>query len=273
MSKEMHRLSLLQRVEGMRLEQNGDLPLRDSSFVATLPFDQDSIKRYITDAILQRTKKRWTWFARARQINPSLGTLYYLPPEVRELIWQAVLYCRHTLSCEGLWEYECALGPVFDLSAYYFGFGRRIFIDSNIENLRLVSSSVRAEYDETFLKRPFRFNESMNLVVFLNRMPEQQLSRLKSVDIGVCTLYNVKSWMAPISRLPKGLRQIHFRIYPTIPGWYEGHIGKQSLQMLEDLVRGASQHVPDARVLMSSTHEHLLSQQCQVMFDDILSRS
>ena len=269
----MHRLSVLQRLEDVRLEQNGDLAVRDSSFVATLPFDQNGNKRYITDAILQRTKNRWAWFARARQVNPSLGTLCYLPPEIRELIWQAVLYCRHTLSCDGLWEYECGLGPVFDLSAYYFGFGRRIFVDSNIESLRLVSSSVRAEYDETFLKRPFRFNEAMNLVVFLNRMPEQYLSRLKSVEIGVCTLYNVKSWMAPIARLPQGLTKIHFRIYPTIPGWYEGPIGKQSLQMLESLVRSASQHVPDAKVIMSSANEDLLSQQCQVLFDGILSCS
>ncbi len=271
MSTEMHRVSALQRVEGMRLEKHDDLALRDSSFVATLPFDQNSIKRYITDAILQRTKKRWAWFARAREINPSLGTLCYLPPEIRELVWEAVLYCRHTLSADGLWEYECGLGPVFDLSAYYFGFGRRIFVDSKIENLRLVSSSVRAEYNEAFLKRPFRFNQSMNLLLFLDRMPEQHLSLLKSVDIGICTVYNMKSWMAPIKRLPKGLRQIHFRIYPTIPGWYEGHIGKQSLQMLESLVRDASQHLPDASVIMSSTNANLLSQQCQVLFNDVLS--
>ena len=186
---------MLQRVEGMRLEQTRDLVVQDPSFVATPPFDLNSIKRYIADPILQRTKKRWAWFARARQINPSLGTLCYLPPEVRGLIWQAVLSCRYTLSCDGLWEYECGLGPVFDLSAYYFGFGRRIFVDSNIENLRLVSSSVKTEYDETFLKRPFRFNEPMNLAVFLNQMPEQYSSRLKSVEIGVCLcpLYNVES--------------------------------------------------------------------------------
>ena len=259
----------------MRLEQTSDLAVQDPSFIATLPFDQNSIKRYIADPILQRTKKRWAWFARARQENPSLGTLCYLPPEVRGLIWQAVLSCRYTLSCDGLWEYECGLGPVFDLSAYYFGFGRRIFVDSNIENLRLVSSSVKTEYDKTFLNRPFRFNEAMNLVAFLNRMPEQYSSRLKSVEIGVCLcpLYNVESWMASNARLPKGLTQIHFRIYPTIPGWYEGHSGKQSLQMLESLVRSASRHVPDAKVIVSSTNEDVLSQQCQVLFDDILSRS
>ena len=115
----------------------------------------------------------------------------------------------------------------------------------------------------------------MNLRAFLNRMPEQYSSRLKSVEIGVCLcpLYNVESWMASNARLPKGLTQIHFRIYPTIPGWYEGPSGRQSLQMLESLVRSASRHVPDAKVIVSSTNEDVLSQQCQVLFDDILSRS
>ena len=270
MSTEINHLSALQRAGGMRLEQNSDLALQDSSFVATLPFDQNRRSRYITNAILRRTKNRWFWFAQAQQKHPSLGTLCYLPLEVRKMIWQTVLYCRRTLSCDGLWEYECGLGPVFDLSAYYFGFGRRIFVDSSIENLRLVSSPVKAEYDEAFLKRPFRFNESMNLICFLNRMPEQHLSRLNSVDIGLCIIHGLDRWVAPIARLPKGLKQIHFRIYPTIPGWYEGHIGKQSLQMLESLVRGASQHVPDAKVIMSSTNEDELPPQCQVLFDDIL---
>ena len=269
-STEMHQLSALQRTEGMRLELDSDLTLRDSSVIATLPFQQNRRNRYITNAIFQRTKKRWAWFAQARQVNPPLGTLCYLPREIREMIWQAVLHCRRTLSSDGLWEYECGLGPVFDLSAYYFGFGRRIFVDSSIENLRLVSSPVKAEYDAAFLKRPFRFNEAMNLICFLNRMPEQHLSRLNSVDIGVCTIHNLESWLAPIACLPKGLRQIHFRIYPTIPGWYEGHIGKQSLQMLESLVRGASQRVPDAKVIMSSTNEDLLPPQCQVLFEDVL---
>ena len=266
----MHQFFAIQRAEGTRVERNSDLALRDPSFVATLPFDQNRRSRYITDAILHRTKKRWFWFAQAREKNSSLGTLCYLPLEVREMIWQAVLCCRRTLSIDGLWEYECGLGPVFDLSAYYFGFGRRIFVDSGIESLRLVSSPVKAEYDEAFLKRPFRFNESMNLICFLNRMPEQHLSRLNSVDIGVCTIHDMEKWVAPIASLPKGLKQIHFRIYPTIPGWYEGHLGKQSLQMLESLVRGASQHVPDAKVIVSSTNEDLLPPQCQVLFDDLV---
>ena len=73
--------------------------------------------------------------------------------------------------------------------------------------------------------------------------------------------------MAPIPRLPKGLTLIHFRIYPTIPGWYGGRRGVQSLQMLGSLVRNACQHVPDAKVILSSTNEG------QVLFDGVLSRS
>ena len=75
--------------------------------------------------------------------------------------------------------------------------------------------------------------------------------------------------MTPISRLPSKLREIHFRIYPTIPNWYEGKIGQQSLDQLGKLIQNATERVPDARVLKGSTNEIPLSAQCQAVFDDI----
>ena len=265
----MNPLSALQHAEDMRLDQHNEIASRDPSFVATLPFDQNSIKRYITDRILDRTRRRWVWFAKAREINPSLGTLSHLPAEIRQYIWRSVLHCRNTLSSDGLWEYEGTLGSVLSPSAYYFGFGRRPFIDSNVENLRLVSSYVKEEYDSIFFKMPFRFNQASNLTKFLDRLTDSQLTQLASVEIGVCTLYNVESWMTPISRLPPKLREIHFRIYPTIPNWYEGKIGQQSLDQLGKLIQNATERVPDARFLKGSTNEKPLSTQCQAVFDDI----
>ena len=265
----MNRLSALQHAEDMRLDQHIEIASRDPSFVATLPFDQNSIKRYITDRILHRTRRRWAWFVKARETNPSLGTLSHLPVEIRQNIWRSVLHCRNTLSSDGLWEYEGTLGSVLSPSAYYFGFGRRPFIDSNIENLRLVSSSVKEEYDDIFFKMPFRFNQASNLTQFLDRLTDSQLTQLASVEIGVCTLYNVEGWMTPVSRLPPKLREIHFRIYPTIPNWYEGKIGQKSLEQLGKLIQNATERVPDARVLKSSTDEKPLSAHCQAVFDDV----
>ena len=255
----------------MRLDQQYDIASRDPSFVATLPFDQNTIQRYITDRILDRTRRRWAWFAQARETNPSLGTFSYLPAEIRQHIWRTVLQCRSTLSSDGLWEYEGTIGSVFNLSSYYFGFGRRPFVDSKFENLRLVSSSVKAEYEQIFFERPFRFNQAGNLFKFLDRLTESQLCQLTSVEIGVCTLYDVESWVRPVCRLPRGLKRIHFRIYPTIINWYEGKIGQSSLEQLGKLVQKATERAPEARILKSSTNETPLSTHCQAVFDDLFS--
>ena len=163
------------------------LDQRDPIFVLTLPFDQDFVKRYITERILHRTRRRWEWFVEAQRLDPGLGTLRYLPVEVRAIIWRLMLDCGETLSTDGLWEYDHTCGPIYDLSAYYFGFGRRRLVHDGFKNLRLVSSTLKAEYDESFLKhRSFRFNCAENLSGFLSQL--KPASSHISIDIGICTL-------------------------------------------------------------------------------------
>ena len=174
----------------LSFSQLQDSPRRDPAFVMTLPFDQNLVKRSLTDRILDRTKKRWAWFDEAQKLNPSLGTLRYLPAEVRRMIWKELFQCRDTLSCDGLWEYDCTCGPIFDLSAYYFGFGRRGLAGYNgLRGLRLVSSAIQAESDEAFLTfRTFRFNQAQNLDSFLNQLTPASSDRIFSIEIGICTL-------------------------------------------------------------------------------------
>lgn len=86
----------------------------------TLPFDQDLVQRYITDGILHNTKRRWAWFDNARRLTPALGTLQYLPVEIRRIIWKYIFHCRETPSADGLWEYDYTLGSIFNLSACMF---------------------------------------------------------------------------------------------------------------------------------------------------------
>lgn len=156
----------------------------------TLPFDQNFVKRYVTEEILSRTSRRWEWFAEAQILNPGLGTLRYLPVEVRRLIWKELFYCRDTLSSDGIWEYNCKCGPIFDLSAYYFGFGRRGLVDYNgYRGLRLVSSAVKSESDEAFLNlRTFRFNQTQHMIGFLKQLTPAYSDRLLSIEIGICVL-------------------------------------------------------------------------------------
>ena len=200
------------------------LPLRSEIFVLTLPFDQDLIPRYITEGILHRTRRRWSWFAEAQRLNPSLGTLQYLPAEVRREIWKWVFHCRGTMSADGLWEYDRKLGSMWNTSACkypflivvgtsrqmqygtlrssfdkiiiltgrtdYFGFGRIGLPGQNdSHNLRQVSSLVKAEVDDVFLsQRSFRFNDTSNLDAFLRQLTSDSASLIASMEIGICPM-------------------------------------------------------------------------------------
>ncbi|KAL2040228.1 hypothetical protein N7G274_007131 [Stereocaulon virgatum] len=253
----------------MQLVQYNGTALRDPSFVATLPFDQNDVQRYIADRVLDRTRRRWTWFFAAREKDPSLGTLSHLPAEIRQHIWRSVLQCRKTLSSDGLWEYEATFGSVFRPSSYHFGFGRRPFADSKLENLRLVSATVKEEYDEVFFQQSFRFNQAVNLTKFLDRLTDPQLTQLVSVEIGVWMSYSIESWMEPLLRLPPTLREIHFRFYSTLPNWYETYMGQELVRLLRRLVQSVTIRLPNTRVVMSSTNEEPLSAQWHAVFDDI----
>lgn len=78
-----------------------------SKFRITLPFEDCSRlprsfghrfsrqERQATNRALKQTKKRWCWFVRAQRLDTQrhtrLGTLGYLPQEVRELIYKTIL--------------------------------------------------------------------------------------------------------------------------------------------------------------------------------------
>lgn len=247
--------------------------LRDPALIATLPFDQNRVRRYITDQVLFRTRQRWSWFTDARKLNPALGTLYYLPPEVRSMIWQALLYYRKTLSTDGMWEYDRTLGSPLSLSAYYFGYGRRHLNDSNVSGLRLVSSTAKLEFDEAFLSNyTFRFNHHENLAGFFKALQDTTKILVRSIDIGICPLYDLDSWMGTISQLPQGLHYIQFRLYPTIRIPNTEVIIQRNLEFLERLVQTAAKSAPRARVSISSTIQAPLQPTFQAAVDGIMER-
>ena len=166
------------------------LDLRDPIFVMTLPFDQDLVKRYITEGILHHTRRRWEWFAEAQKLTPGLGTLGYLPFEVRVMILKELLRCRGTLSSDGIWEYDFTCGSIYDVRAYFFGFGRRGLPNvDGFREIRQVSSSAKAESDDVFLSgRSFRFNQASNLESFIQQLTPAASNRISSIDIGICTV-------------------------------------------------------------------------------------
>ena len=261
------------RLHGLTAAHFLDASLRNPTMLITLPFDQNRVPRYITDNILHRVHERWEWFSKAAELNHALGTLSYLPGEVRLLIWRSLLQCQDTLSSDGVWEYSQALGSPFQPSAYYFGFGRRgLFLDS-VESLRMVSKQIKAEYDYVFLSlRSFRFNYHQNLFAFCDRMHANYLNQLSSVELAICTQAFMNPRLDSISLLPPGLQHVHFRIRPAPRGWYDSERGHEILEILGVLVEQVALTVPNARISISSTLDEPLQPACRAYADSILAK-
>lgn len=285
----IHLPSLVNPTDRRALPSPTDVSFRDPALVCTLPFDPCYVRRYRTEEVLQRTRKRWVWFEEAAlRIDPGLGTLSYLPLEIRRRVWEVVLQCDDTLSADGLWEYEHKHGGPFNLSAYYFGFGRRRFHKDSANGLRLVSSSLRTEFEDIFLSmRTFRFNGSENLDAFVNQLTQYQLGRLRSIAIGlsVCLTNSMAVWLDSMARLPSSLQTIHLRLYPARNGWfgsarategelYDRDVDGREFALLDALVKQAVHSAPKAQVTVcGAAQEYQLSTRCRFTVDVIIANS
>lgn len=279
-------MSILNRPRASKPDGDYHLSIRDPAVVSTLPFDQYYVRRE-TEEVLRCTVKRWTWFEQAPKIDPTLGTLSYLPLEIRRRVWEMVLECRKTLSADGLWEYDHLNGNPFNLSAYYFGFGRRGFNQDDAMGLRLVSSPIRAEFEDIFLsERTFRFNRPQSLDAFVNSLSCYQLRRLHSFEIGlfVPSTSSMDMWIESMAHLPQSLQEIHFRIYYAPNGWFGAPCSFQGrwyefdedkgFDLLNALVKQAIDRVPQARVtICGAAKDNPLTAKCQLAFDAIIANS
>lgn len=178
------------------------------------------------------------------------------------------------MSVDGLWEYDHRRGHPFETSAYYFGFGCQGLPGTDGSALRRVSSSVRDEFDDVFLtKCSFRFNDSKSLTEFFNRLTKSQLSRLFSIDIGICTLYKVAGWLDIMGLLPPALKELRFRIYPiqTSQVFSGEQRDREGWDILNSVVRTATQSAPGARIsITSATQNEPLNATHQTFADRIL---
>lgn len=238
-------------------------------FVLTLPFDKDGCSRWRTEIALQRTKKRWMWYSDARESQPALGTLSYLPVEIRAIIFEHALWCRPTLSADGLWEYDFRHGSPFNLTSYYFGFGRRKAIDQGVGHLRQVSSRIKMEYEDVFLtKTNFRFNEPHGLAEFLSRLTDAQKDRLACMTIGVTLALEMGSWISSVELLPGSMRRVDILLYKVIDR-YRATTDSQELEHLRKIIQAAGTAAPEASMSLRSMAEEPLSHECQAIAEEL----
>lgn len=261
------------RTSGLTAAHFDGVTLRSPALIATLPFDQNRVPRYTTDQVLFRTKERWSWFAEAQKFNPALGTFSYLPPEVRSLVFKHVLSYPERSSTDGMWEYDAMQGSPFNLSAYYFGYGRRFSIDDGVMSLRFISSAIKLEFEKAFLSRhTFRFNSAENLLIFFNHIEKITEAPVLSIDIGICLLYFLDPWMSAIMRLPPELLHIRFLLYPTFAIPKTEAKVQQALEYLEKLVERATESSPHAKISIGSTTQAPLQPEFQSAADTIMRR-
>ncbi|KAG7004879.1 hypothetical protein G7Y79_00023g054630 [Physcia stellaris] len=266
-------ITLINKIKSLTYSRFLNTASCDPLFLMTLPFDQNRIPPNLTDNVLLRVRRRWEWFSEAKARNAALGTLLYLPGEIRTLIWQNLLLCKDTQSLDGIWEYGRTLGPPFQLSSFYFGFDRRGLFLESAENVRLVSSQVKAEYDHVFLHmRTFRFNYADNLFSFMDRIEDIHLEQLSSIELAICTQFSMQTWLDSIAYLPAGLKHVHFRLLETRPDWYQSRRGLKSLEHLGTIVDQAAQKAPKASISISSVSCKPLQEICQAAVDGILAR-
>ena len=207
------------------------------------------------------------WFAHAQELDPRLGTLTYLPTEIREMILSHTLSSHPMSNVDGLWEYDHKLGSPFNISAYLFnGYGRAV-INPRIGELRQTSSSIKAEFEDVLLsKRTFRFNDPKNLDGFTTQLHKPQLDRVFSIEIGIVLLDQLDQWLKPVSQLPINLIEVRFGIYTAFNQYCE----PSAVSILRDVIYAAARRVPNAKISVRGIGQEPLNQMCQNVVDEFV---
>lgn len=76
--------------------------------------------------------------------------------------------------------------------------------------------------------------------------------------------------MNPLMQFPPRLREITFRVYPVLFGWYDTDRAMESLKALSTTVERALNSSPTTKVSIPSTNHEPLSLKCQDAADAIL---
>ena len=222
-----------------------------ADYAITVPFDIKSLSYFslLKAKTLRQTKARWCWFDKARKddqdAGTSLGTLRFLPYEIRQQIFQILLddyfdefleQRRQILSmlyrsrdrCVGQFDRSLlqihieGLGcsckrdrvpNVFNLRSYHFW----PVPEPLPMSLRLASQSIQREIDSVFLsRRTFQFTCPFTLHNFLDQLSPFQQRQLRCLRLSmfpywVCDsdpLTRRDQWMAACQRLPPSLKSV-----------------------------------------------------------------
>lgn len=234
------------------LSQLQKYPTKSHVIAMTLPFKAEDVYPSFRKDVIKRTKKRWAWFSDARKkddrLGTSLGTLGYLPWEVRRFIFEIVLRgyfeeCKHPL--EWSERYRCLwylnrynyIHEAIDKWDWQVDYERRVntpgvpdvfeldsYQPSNPNaptmNVRLASQSLRTEFEHHFLRDSnFSFDCPRALEEFLGQLTCHQKAQLRHFYFelwnccGCCTAQESDGgWISMASQLPPFLKSLRIEI-------------------------------------------------------------
>ena len=167
------------------------------------------------------------WFSAARDIDDErgerLGTLGYLPWEIRQMILVAVIHKGnpHRFAYDYWQQYT--------LCPHYYP---QIFPESGScsYGMRFASPSTKFEFEHCYLtNKRFYFEEGNHLRAFLGDLSIYQQSLLRYLDLDLSRAMdahcNMNDWVACCALLPPNLLSIQFRI--QLWPWTERKIGEE----------------------------------------------
>ena len=216
-----------------------------TKYADTLPFDFLSAKS-VDDATfaLRRTWRRWKWFEDAAALDKArgtgLGTLGYLPWEIRQIIYQMIIeiyqasetasgFRRWYGNANGIdgnvWTYKNDPPPQkssfpFCSCSYYPGHWHA----THEFLIRRASPTLKEEFEHAFLSgRTFRFHRATKFAEFLSRLDEKQASYLRFLRLNLYAGPNFarskrqgrqigEEWLQSCTQLPGGLTCVEFDI-------------------------------------------------------------
>ena len=185
--------------------------------------------------MLERTEASQVWFSKALQLDMArhthFGTLGYLPPEVRQRVWEYLFEPFKALEIDGEIEigiFEPDFYPefhysIFDPDGIRGLFWKRLPSRETLYNLRDASADVQLEIDHLYLStRIFHFPDAACLTAYLGFLGEQA-SSLRRISIALPRTFDKyerdwvdasanKAWIDPFAHLPPELSSVTFRL-------------------------------------------------------------
>ena len=260
----------------------------------TLPFKRRDVSPNLFGLAIDQTQKRWAWFTKSRERNDKLGTelgtLVYLPCEIRQQVFKALYHAYFDWTndwplCYMAQTFSSTMRAhdIFDLASYC-----RIYqtIDYRPAEcpphelsipipLRLSSPTLGLEFDDCFLFNTiFKFESSARLQMFLDQLSDFHLTKVRRIIISIWVPCGCRcpdlligrwdGWKTTCSQLPASLQQVSFDLDYSRPRNHtescrrgrHGRLPKQlkaAANLVEVLSKRIARSAPGAVLEM---HEH-----------------